>query len=260
MNASEFIYGSLHLFDPIINAEFSPQGVALRQFTSRWEGGMVRTSGNWLRDGKTLILDDAAIAGLEYTLPKNWQQLWMETTPGWLNSLQLKRFSASRNLIIDIDPDFPWQLTALDGYGANLTLVTDHKWGVWSGSANLNAAAATFNRVDVRRPSLALTANSSTVNISELSAFTEKGILEATASVSQTPQRQTHISLNVFLCSTIAAALAEYKNSLVFEVLYIQAERRKDQTLLTASDFAPDRVMRSGDFSCHIYHQKEKSI
>ena len=64
---------------------------------------MVRTSGNWLRDGKTLILDDVAIAGLEYTLPKNWQQLWMETTPGWLNSLQLKRFSASRNLIIDID-------------------------------------------------------------------------------------------------------------------------------------------------------------
>ena len=30
----------------------------------------------------------------------------------------------------------------------------------------------------------------------KLSAFTEKGILEATASVSQTPQRQTHISLN----------------------------------------------------------------
>ena len=176
MNASEFIYGSLHLFDPIINAEFSPQGVALRQFTSRWEGGMVRTSGNWLRDGKTLILDDVAIAGLEYTLPKNWQQLWMETTPGWLNSLQLKRFSASRNLIIDIDPDFPWQLTALDGYGANLTLVTDHKWGVWSGSANLNAAAATFNRVDVRRPSLALTANSSTVNISEHISLNGRGV------------------------------------------------------------------------------------
>ncbi|MQJ26704.1 AsmA family protein, partial [Escherichia coli] len=37
MNASEFIYGSLHLLDPILNAEFSPQGVALRQFTTRWE-------------------------------------------------------------------------------------------------------------------------------------------------------------------------------------------------------------------------------
>ncbi|MCQ3297154.1 AsmA family protein [Salmonella enterica subsp. enterica serovar Indiana] len=184
MNASEFIYGSLHLLDPILNAEFSPQGVALRQFTTRWEGGMVRTSGAWLRESKALILDDTAIAGLEYTLPENWKQLWMKPLPDWLNSLTLKKFSASRNLVIDIDPTFPWQITALDG------------WGVWSGNATLNAAAATFNRVDVRRPSLSLTANASTVNISDLSAFTGKGILEATASVSQLPQRQTQISLN----------------------------------------------------------------
>ncbi|EAR1171965.1 AsmA family protein [Salmonella enterica] len=196
MNASEFIYGSLHLLDPILNAEFSPQGVALRQFTTRWEGGMVRTSGAWLRESKALILDDTAIAGLEYTLPENWKQLWMKPLPDWLNSLTLKKFSASRNLVIDIDPDFPWQITALDGYGANLELVQHHQWGVWSGNATLNAAAATFNRVDVRRPSLSLTANASTVNISDLSAFTGKGILEATASVSQLPQRQTQISLN----------------------------------------------------------------
>lgn len=196
MNASEFIYGSLHFLDPILNAEFSPQGVALRQFTTRWEGGMVRTSGAWLREGKALILDDTAIAGLEYTLPENWKQLWMKPLPDWLNSLTLKKFSASRNLVIDIDPAFPWQITALDGYGANLELVQHHQWGVWSGNATLNAAAATFNHVDVRRPSLSLTANASTVNISDLSAFTGKGILEATASVSQLPQRQTQISLN----------------------------------------------------------------
>ncbi|ENL8728841.1 AsmA family protein [Citrobacter amalonaticus] len=196
MNASEFIFGSLHLFDPILNAEFSPQGIALRQFTTRWEGGMVRTSGNWLREGKALILDDAAIAGIEYTLPENWKQRWMQPLPTWLNSLTLKKFTASRNLVIDIDPTFPWQLTALDGYGANLGLVQNQKWGVWSGNATLNAAAATFNRVDVRRPSLSLAANANTVNISELSAFAERGILEATASVSQLPPRQTQISLN----------------------------------------------------------------
>lgn len=196
MNASEFIYGSLHLFDPILNAEFSPQGVALRQFTSRWEGGMVRTSGNWLRNGKALVLDDVAVAGLEYTLPQNWKTLWMEPLPEWLNGVTLKKFGLSRNLVIDIDPAFPWQVTSLDGYGANLQLAKDRQWGVWGGNATLNGAAATFNRVDVRRPSMALAANASTVNITELSAFTEKGILEATATVSQLPQRQTTISLN----------------------------------------------------------------
>ncbi|HCD5422374.1 TPA: AsmA family protein [Klebsiella aerogenes] len=196
MNASEFIYGSLNFLDPIVNAEFSPQGIALRQFSSRWEGGMVRTSGNWLRAGNALVLDDAVFAGLEYTLPSNWKQLWMEPMPGWLQSLTLKKFSASRNLIIDIDPAFPWQITALDGYGGELQLLKDGQWGVWNGSATLNAAAATFNRIDVRRPSLKLNANASTVNISELSAFTERGILQATAAVSQLPQRQVNLSLN----------------------------------------------------------------
>ena len=196
MNASEFIYGSLHLLDPILNAEFSPQGIALRQFTSRWDGGMVRSSGNWLRAGNALVLDDAVFAGLEYTLPENWKTLWMEQLPPWLQSVTLKKFGASRNLIIDIDPAFPWQITALDGYGANLQLVKNRQWGVWGGSATLNGAAATFNRVDVRRPSMTLNADASQVNISELSAFTEKGILEATATVSQQPQRQTNVTLN----------------------------------------------------------------
>ena len=195
MNASEFIYGSLHLFDPILNAEFSPQGIALRQFTSRWEGGMLRTSGNWLRSGKALVLDDVAVAGLEYTLPENWKTQWVETLPEWLHSVTLRKFGLSRNLVIDVDSTFPWQITALDGYGTNLQLAKDRQWGVWAGTATLNGAAATFNRVDVRRPSLSLTANASTIAINELSAFTEKGILEAKASVSQTPVRQTTINL-----------------------------------------------------------------
>ncbi|EPK7357702.1 AsmA family protein [Kluyvera ascorbata] len=196
LNASEFIYGSLHLLDPILNAEFSKQGIALRQFTSRWEGGMVRSAGNWFRAGNALVLDDMVFAGLEYTLPQNWKTLWMEPLPAWLQSVTLKKFGANRNLVIDIDPDFPWQITALDGYGANLQLAKNGQWGIWGGSATLNGAAATFNRIDVRRPSIALNADASNVNVTELSAFTEKGILEATATISQQPQRHTSVTLN----------------------------------------------------------------
>ena len=196
LNASEFIYGSLHLLDPILNAEFSEQGIALRQFTSRWEGGMVRSAGNWFRAGNALVLDDMVFAGLEYTLPQNWKTLWMEPLPAWLQNVTLKKFGANRNLVIDIDPDFPWQITALDGYGANIQLAKNGQWGIWSGSATLNGAAATFNRIDVRRPSIALNADASNVNVTELSAFTEKGILEATATISQQPQRHTSVTLN----------------------------------------------------------------
>ncbi|MTH45602.1 AsmA family protein [Intestinirhabdus alba] len=196
MNANEVIYGSLHLFDPILNAGFSTEGIALRQFTTRWEGGMVRTSGSWSRSSRALLLDDTAIVGLEYTLPENWKQRWTQPLPSWLSDLTLKKFSASRNLLIDIDPAFPWQLTALDGYGADLQLVQDRQWGVWGGSVRLNAAAATFNHMDVRRPSLALAADASEINISELSAFMEKGLLEATASISQQSPHRAQVSLS----------------------------------------------------------------
>lgn len=196
MNASEVVYGSLHFLDPIVNADLSAQGVALRQFSSRWEGGMVRTSGSWQREGNALTLDELALAGLEYTLPADWKKHWQETLPAWLQSVTVKKLSASRNLIIDIDPQWPFQLTALDAWGNNLQLARSGEWGIWGGNATLNAAAATFNRVDVRRPSLTLNANPSTIAISELSAFAGQGVLQATATISQLPQRMTTLSLN----------------------------------------------------------------
>ncbi|EOC0265370.1 AsmA family protein [Cronobacter dublinensis] len=196
MNASEVVYGSLHFLDPIVNADLSAQGVALCQFSSRWEGGMVRTSGSWQREGNALTLDELALAGLEYTLPADWKKHWQETLPAWLQSVTVKKLSASRNLIIDIDPQWPFQLTALDAWGNNLQLARSGEWGIWGGNATLNAAAATFNRVDVRRPSLTLNANPSTIAISELSAFAGQGMLQATATISQLPQRMTTLSLN----------------------------------------------------------------
>lgn len=195
VNAREFIWNAVHLQDPIINADLTPQGLLLRQFSSRWEGGMVRANGQWVRDGNSAELNEVVFTGLEYTLPDNWKKLWIQPLPEWLSDITIKKLSASRNLIIDINPDWPFQLTALDASAANLVIARDHQWGFWDGKASFNAANATFNRVDVRRPSLDLSANPQQITISELSAFTEKGLLEATAHISQTPQRITQLEL-----------------------------------------------------------------
>lgn len=196
LNASEFINGALHLNDPIASIDFTPQAAVLRQFTSRWERGIVRTSGEWQRVNKQLVLNEVVLAGLEYTLPSDWKKRWMETLPEWLNTVTLKKFSANRNLIIDIDPTFPFQFTSLDGMANNLEVVRDRKWGLWAGNASFNAAAATFNRVDVRRPSIAFNASANQISVTELSAFAGKGLLEATATISQSPLRQTAVVLH----------------------------------------------------------------
>lgn len=194
--ADDLVNSNFHLIDPIMDMQLSPAGIAISQFTTRWEGGLLRTTGNWLRANKRLQLDEVAISALEYTLPINWRELWLRPLPSWLAEVYVGKMTTNRNLIIDINPDFPFQLTSLDGYGSNLLLASDHQWGIWSGSLKLNAGGATFNKIDVRRPSLALDADAQQINVTELSAFMPDGLLDAKANISQLPGKPFTLSLN----------------------------------------------------------------
>lgn len=194
-NAGDIIKGNIHLIDPIATFALSPAGVAINQFSTRWQDGLLRTQGNWARDTHRLQLDELTMVALVYTLPADWKQQWQQTLPNWLSEVYVGKLSANRNLLIDINPDFPFQITSLDAAGTNLLLAKNHQWGVWSGSLMLNAGNATFNKNDVRRPSLALNANEQQITFSDLSAFTEEGLLEATASIDQTPARALSLAL-----------------------------------------------------------------
>jgi len=195
MNASNFINGGLELNDPIVNLDFSPQGIALTQFSSRWANGVIRAEGDWSRADNRLTLKNLAVAGLEYTLPQSWRDRWQSALPAWLDSVMVTRFTSNRNLIIDINPAFPFQLTSLDGTGENLLLVRQHQWGIWSGKLSLNAAESTFNRTDLRHPSIALNADPQQIQVTELSAFSGKGLLEGRATVGQQPERPLTLQL-----------------------------------------------------------------
>ncbi|CAK9886905.1 MAG: hypothetical protein XXXJIFNMEKO3_03355 [Candidatus Erwinia impunctatus] len=196
MNANTLISGDISLTEPIVNLDFTPEGVNINQLSSRWSKGLIRTSGQWHRADKKLVLDSLAIAGIEYTLPKQWREKWMTPLPAWLSAIEVKKIDANRNLLIDINPDFPFQLTSLEGCGSNLLLARDHQWGVWGGNFQAVAAEATFNRIDLRHPSVTLTADKEKINISELSAFVNRGILECSVTLSQQPQRDLQLNLS----------------------------------------------------------------
>lgn len=195
MNASDIIWGRLHLEEPMMDADLTPQGVTLRQFNSRLERGIVRASGAWRRDSRTLAINTLTLAGLEYTLVQNWKARWLKPLPAWLSNVTVEHFSASRNLLIDINPAFPFQFTALDASGQRLQLAQNGKWGLWAGTLNLNADSATLNRTDIRRPSLQLMATSDAIHLATFSTFVGTGLLEARGDVSQQPQRM--FTLNV---------------------------------------------------------------
>lgn len=194
-NASDLINGSVHFIDPIVSLTLSENGATIKQLTTRWEGGLLRTSGSWTQENQRLQLNELVIAGLEYTLPVEWRQLWQKPLPSWLAELMVDKLTANRNLLIDINPIFPFQITALDGTANNLLLVRSHQWGLWEGRLTLNASDATFNKIDVRRPSLALEASDRQIALTDLSAFTKQGMLEASVTLSQQPERAFSLAL-----------------------------------------------------------------
>lgn len=184
-NAADIVLGAVHLSDPLLSADLTPQGITLRQFNTRWSNALIRASGDWQRDSGHLTLNDLAVVGLEYTLPSAWRTLWLRPLPAWLQEITLQRFSLSRTLLVDINPDFPFQMTALDGFGSHVTLARQRRWGIWQGQMQFNASEATFNKVDLRRPSATLLADGGTVRVSDLSAISQKGLLEASATLIQ---------------------------------------------------------------------------
>lgn len=196
VNASDLIYRDTHISNPFVDARFTNEAVTLNTINLRWANGVVRASGRWLRESKQLLLDELIAAGMEITLPESWRDVWISTLPNWLNRIEIRKFSLNRNLLIDIDEKFPFQLTALNGSGKQVVFADRHRWGFWSGDMNLNAAGATFNRTDLRQPSLQISADAQRIAITEFSAITDTdGLLEGKATIGQQAARLLTLSL-----------------------------------------------------------------
>lgn len=185
LNADDIVLNQWHWITPILNTALSPLGIQIQQFSTRWENGLISTTGLWRCGDQSLQLDNLSITGVEYTLPQNWRELRQTPLPSWLNTVTISNFNAIHNLIIDINPLFPFQFTGLNGFGQKLVLAKNHLWGLYSGNTTLNASNATLNKTDLNRVSITLQADENQIKISDLSALSQQGVLEASATLQQ---------------------------------------------------------------------------
>lgn len=196
MQASYFINGQLSLHNPLIDVLFSEKEITVLKFSTHWMKGVISATGQWLNSRRRLQIDLLDVEGLELVLPADWRERWMQPLPKWSDSVVVRRFTAQNNLIIDVNPAFPFQITALNGSGSHLLLVRDHQWGIWSGELNAYAAQATFNRTDIQRPALVLISDPHQIKLTEVSASAYGGALNASATLQQQPERTLNLTLS----------------------------------------------------------------
>lgn len=196
MSAFDVVYGDQHWTNPVLNLALEQDSVKIKQFSSRWQDGLVRASGEWQRNTKVLTLDDVALTSLLYTLPEGWLNELQQPQPEWLQQLRIAKFSTNRSIFIDINPEFPFQFTSVDASGTDLVMIKDRQLGLWEGQLNINASEATLNKIDLRHPSLVLTATPNSISFTEGSAFTKEGLIEGTATLGQQPERPLQLTLS----------------------------------------------------------------
>ncbi|WP_029685247.1 hypothetical protein [Tatumella saanichensis] len=193
--ASTFVYDNNEFSQPQASISDTAQGYQIHSLKTAWMNGNLATSGQWLRDTRQLTLDTLSLSGLEYTLPENWRQLWMTPLPAAIDSVLVHQLTVSHTLLIDINPDFPFQMTGLNGTGSELMLAKQGQWGIWSGQSEWKANEATFNRQDIRAPWLKLSADNQQITVNDLKMLVDNGPMIGKATLSQQPSRQFSLSL-----------------------------------------------------------------
>ncbi|MCB6145879.1 hypothetical protein LHK12_14925 [Providencia rettgeri] len=188
-NVDQFVVKDQQLSTLIGDLKINGDSLNINKLSGYYNKGVFNLSGSWQRNNQVLTIDEGKLAGILYTLPENWLPFFAQPTPAWLFGLNIKKFTLSQSLLMNIQPQFPFELTALSGNIENVDLIKQKQWGIWSGKATFTADSGTINQVLVRRPFIEVRQSGKSSAAASLTVSTDKGISKVGLLVKQEPKK-----------------------------------------------------------------------
>ncbi|MBC8950281.1 MULTISPECIES: AsmA family protein [Xenorhabdus] len=184
-NAMNMTLDNAQFSDTLGKFRFSGDTFTIANLTTHYQKGLFNIQSQWDRKSRLLTLKESSVTGLLYALPPTWLNYFKQPAPEWISGVKLNDITINNTLLIDTNPNFPFQLTTLSAHIDNMDILKNGKWGLWNGQASLQAAAGTFNKIEITRPYLQLHATDGKVIIDKLNGFTHEGLLQVTGSAEQ---------------------------------------------------------------------------
>ncbi|MDX8001073.1 AsmA family protein [Xenorhabdus sp. Reich] len=190
-NAMDITFNNEKFSDTLGKFRFSGDTFTIANLTTHYQKGLFNIQSEWDRKTRQLTLKNSSVTGLLYILPPTWLNDFRKAAPEWISGLKLNDITLNNTLLIDPNPDFPFQLTTLSGHIDTMDILKNGHWGLWNGQASLQASGGTFNKIEIIRPYLQLHAINDKITIDKLNAFSGDGLLQITGTaeqqISQTP-------------------------------------------------------------------------
>ncbi|WP_338884062.1 AsmA family protein [Xenorhabdus sp. TH1] len=184
-NAMNMTLDNAQFSDTLGKFRFSGDTLTIANLTTHYQKGLFNVQSQWDRKSRLLTLKESSVTGLLYVLPATWLDYFKQPAPEWISGVKLNDITINNTLLIDTNPNFPFQLTTLAAHIDNMDILKNGKWGLWNGQASLQAAAGTFNKIEITRPYLQLHATDGKATIDKLNGFTGEGLLQVAGSVEQ---------------------------------------------------------------------------
>lgn len=190
-NTNDIVIEDQHFTDVITKMNQQNNRLNLDSLSLRYEKGLIKLAGNWDQNSNTLTIQDGTLSGILYTLPENWLSIFSSPLNSKIQNINIEQLSINQSILIDISPNFPFQFTGLTGKLQNLIVAKEGEWGLWQGSAILNADSGTLNRIEIRRPDLKIVTLQDKAIAEQFSALLDEGIVRGSAALVQSNNQRT---------------------------------------------------------------------
>lgn len=186
-DANHIVIQENQISDVIAKLNQQSNQLNIEDLSLRYEKGLIKLSGSWNKNTKTLTLQTGTLSGLLYTLPEDWLLFLdkpLNIHPD-IQNINIGQLSINQSIIINILPAFPFQFTGLTGKIDNIAIAQNGQWGIWQGRAQFSADSGTLNGIDIRRPDLNIVTQQDNAIAEQFSAFVNEGILRGAAALEQ---------------------------------------------------------------------------
>ncbi|WP_180560334.1 hypothetical protein [Arsenophonus endosymbiont of Apis mellifera] len=185
LNIDELIYKNQQISQLMADMTFANDILHINRLAGYYDKGLFNIEAKWHTKQQSINIINAQLAGIRYQLADDWFNFFQSVVPNWLNSLHITNFKLTNSLLMDVNVNFPFELTNVNGYLSNIDLIKQKKWGLWQGKGGFMASSGTLNQITLRQPYIQVLPHSDRSFKAELNSNVENGLVKLTANIQQ---------------------------------------------------------------------------
>lgn len=179
-NAESINHDELQLIEPNGKFKFADHSLQVEDFAAEVAQGNLQLSATLTPDALVFHQFNASdVKILEHS------QAYAASIGRWLQdfaSVKFERLDIKRAQIIQTEQPPYWQLSGVNALGSQISVVEDHRLGLWDGQAQVSANNLSYDQIISTQPIVEFSALQGRWQLSRLSIPLENGYLDATAS------------------------------------------------------------------------------